>query len=137
MFAKTNSSNQNRLQLQKSQPSFPNLDDLKFHLSLSKLQKMEPDGNCLFRAMLAAQGLNDSSHLELRSRCADSVVAEWNNYAAYANFSHKPDTNIRSKNPLSNENEPSLDLLFKDANDYSSYIKRNGIYGSYLRKPRL
>jgi hypothetical protein len=25
-----------------------------------------------------------------------------------------------------------LDLLFKDANDYSSYMRRNGIWGSYL-----
>jgi hypothetical protein len=65
-------------------------------------------------------------------RCADSVVAKWNNYAAYANFSHKPDTNTQSKIPLPNESEPSLDLLFKHANDYSSYMERNGIWGSYL-----
>jgi hypothetical protein len=56
-------------------------------------------------------------------RCADSGVAKWNNYAAYANFSHKPDTNTQSKIPLSYESKPSLDLLFKDANDYSSYMK--------------
>jgi hypothetical protein len=96
------------------------------------IKQVAKDGNCLFRSILAAQGLNDSSHLELRSRCADSVVAEWNNYAAYANFSHKPDTNTQSKKPLPNESEPSLDLLFKNANDYLSYMKRNGIWGSYL-----
>jgi hypothetical protein len=97
------------------------------------IKQVAPDGNCLFRSILAAQGLNDSNHLELRSRCTahDSVVAEWNNYAACANFSHKPDTNTRSKIPSPNENESSLDLLFKDANDYSSYMKRNGIWGSY------
>jgi hypothetical protein len=39
---------------------------------------------------------------------------------------------LKSKIPLPNESEPSLDLLFKDANDYSSYMKRNGIRGSYL-----
>jgi hypothetical protein len=83
------------------------------------IKQVAKDGNCLFRSILAAQGLIDSSHLELRSRCADSVVAEWNNYAAYANFSHKPDTNTQSKKPLPNESEPSLDLLFKNANDYS------------------
>jgi hypothetical protein len=60
------------------------------------IKQVAKDGNCLFRSILAAQGLNDPSHLELRSRCADSVVAEWNNYAAYANFSHKPDTNTQS-----------------------------------------
>jgi hypothetical protein len=81
--------------------------------------------------MLAAQGHNDSCHLELRSRCADNVVAERDNYAAYANFSHKPDTNTQSKKPLPNESGPSLDLLYKDANDYSSYMNRNGIWGSY------
>jgi hypothetical protein len=96
------------------------------------IKQVAKDGNCLFRAILAAQGLNDTSHSELRSRCADSVVAEWNKYATYANFSHKPDTNIQSKNPLPNENEPSFDLLFEDANDYSSYMKRNGIWESYL-----
>jgi hypothetical protein len=94
------------------------------------IKQVAPDGNCLFRSILAARGLNDSSHLKLRSRCADSVIAEWNNYAAYANFSHKPDTNTQSKLPLPNESEPSFDLLFKDANDYSSYMKRNGIWGS-------
>jgi hypothetical protein len=51
------------------------------------IKQVAPDGNCLFHSLLAAQGLNDSDHLELRSRCTDSVVAEWNNYAAYANFS--------------------------------------------------
>jgi hypothetical protein len=62
----------------------------------SIIKQVAKDGNCLFRSILAArQGLNDSSHLELRSRCADSVVAEWNNYAAYAKFSHKPDTNTQ------------------------------------------
>jgi hypothetical protein len=60
-------------------------------------KQVAKDGNCLFGSILAAQGLNDSSHLQLRSRCADSVVAAWNNYAAYANFSHRPDTNIQSK----------------------------------------
>jgi hypothetical protein len=54
------------------------------------------------------------------------------NYAAYANFSHKPDSNTQSKKPLPNESEPSLDLLFKDANDYSSYMKKNATWGSYL-----
>jgi hypothetical protein len=49
------------------------------------IKQVAKDGNCLFRSILAAQGLNDSSHVKLRSRCADSVVAEWNNYAAYAN----------------------------------------------------
>jgi hypothetical protein len=93
------------------------------------IKQVAKDGNCLFRSILAAQGLNDSSHLGLRSRCADSVVAEWNKYAAYANFSY---TITQPKNPLPNESEPSLDLLFKDANDYSSYMKRNGIWGSYL-----
>jgi hypothetical protein len=86
------------------------------------IKQVAPDGNCLFCSILAAQGLDESSHLELRSRCADSVVAEWNNYAADANFSHKPDTNTQSKIPLPNASEPSLDLLFKDANDYSSYM---------------
>jgi hypothetical protein len=38
----------------------------------------------------------------------------------------------KSKTPLPNESEPSSDLHFKDANDYSSYMKRNGIWGSYL-----
>jgi hypothetical protein len=96
------------------------------------IKQIAKDGNCLFRSILAAQGLNDSSHLELRSRCADNVVAEWDNYAAYLNFSHKPDTDTQSKKPLPNKSGPSLDLLFKDANDYSSYMKRNGIWGSYL-----
>jgi hypothetical protein len=40
------------------------------------IKQIAKDGNCLFRSILAAQGLNDSSHLGLRSRCADSVVAE-------------------------------------------------------------
>jgi hypothetical protein len=96
------------------------------------IKQVAKDGNCCFRSILAAQGLNDSSQLELRSRCADSVVAEWKNYSAYANFSHKPDTNTQSKKPLSDGSGPSLDLLFKDANDYSSYMKRNGSWGSYL-----
>jgi hypothetical protein len=96
------------------------------------IKQVAPDGNCLFRSILAAQGLDESSHLVLRSRCADSVVAEWNNYAAYANFSHNPDTSTQFKIPLPNASEPSLDLPFKDANDYSSYMKRNGIWGSYL-----
>jgi hypothetical protein len=91
------------------------------------MKQVAPDGNCFIRSILAAQGLDDSSHLDLRSRCADSVVAEWNKYAAYANFSHKPDTNTQSKTPLPNESEPSFDLLLKDANDYSSYMKKNGI----------
>jgi hypothetical protein len=70
--------------------------------------------------------------LDLRLRCADSVVAEWNSYASYANFNHTPDTKTQSKKPLPNESEPSLGLLFKDANDYSLYMKRNGTWGSYL-----
>jgi hypothetical protein len=37
------------------------------------IKQVAKDGNCLFRSILAAQGLNDSSHLELRSRCADST----------------------------------------------------------------
>jgi hypothetical protein len=115
--------------MQKSQPSFLNFNDSKLHSLLSKLQKMEI---AYFALFLAAQGLNDSSHLGLRSRCADIVVAEWNKYVAYANFSHKPDTNTQLNKPLHNKSEPSSDLLFKDANDYSSYMKRNGIWGSYL-----
>jgi hypothetical protein len=75
------------------------------------IKQVAKDGNCLFRSILAAQGLNDSSHLDLRSSCADNVVAEWDNYAAYANFSHKPDTDTQSKKPLPNESGPSLDLL--------------------------
>jgi hypothetical protein len=39
-FVKKNSLKQS-LQLQKSQPSFPNLNESKFHLSLSKLRQME------------------------------------------------------------------------------------------------
>jgi hypothetical protein len=30
------------------------------------IKQVAPDGNCLFRSILAAQGLDDSSHLELR-----------------------------------------------------------------------
>jgi hypothetical protein len=96
------------------------------------IKQVAKDGNCLFWSILAAQGLKDSGHLELRSSCAESVVAEWNNYAAYANFTHKPDTYSQFKKPLPNKSEPSLDLLFKDANDYSSCMKKNGIWGSYL-----
>jgi hypothetical protein len=40
------------------------------------IKQVAKDGNCLFCSILAAQGLDDSSHFELRSRCADSVVAE-------------------------------------------------------------
>jgi hypothetical protein len=47
-------------------------------------------------------------------------------------LTHKPDTYSQFKKPLPNESEPSLDLPFKDANDYSSYMKKNGIWGSCL-----
>jgi hypothetical protein len=107
----------------------PEFERFKISFIVKQLAK---DGNCLFRSILAAQGLDDSSHLDPRFKCADTVVAEWNNYAAYANFSHKPDTDTQSKKPLPKESEPNLNLLFKDANDYSSYMKPNRTWGSYL-----
>jgi hypothetical protein len=46
--------------MQKSQPSFPNLKQLKIPFIIKQVAK---DGNCLFRSFLAAQGIDNSNQL--------------------------------------------------------------------------
>jgi hypothetical protein len=46
------------------------------------------DGNCLFRAFLRANDLDDNRHAELRQKCVSHITVHWNRYEKYCNLIH-------------------------------------------------
>jgi hypothetical protein len=64
-------------------------DDRHF-TSAFAIQDIAMDGNCLFRAILSACGIDDEQHHEyLRAICVKEVIADWDNLSTYANFIHR------------------------------------------------
>jgi hypothetical protein len=85
------------------------------------IREIAMDGNCLFRAILSACGIDDEQyHEHLRAICVKEVVADWNNLSTYANFIHRVD---RDNND---------ELPFPNAQAYANYMGRVGEWGSDL-----
>jgi hypothetical protein len=95
-------------------------DDNHF-TSAFAIRQIAMDGNCLFRAILSACGIDDEQyHEHLRAICVKEVIAIWDNLSTYANFIHGVDRdNIE-------------ELPFPNAQAYANYKGRVGEWGSDL-----
>jgi hypothetical protein len=92
-------------------------DDRHF-TSAFAIRKNAIDGNCLFRAILSACGIDDEQyHEHLRAICVKEGIANWNNLSTYANFNHRVDRNGNDKLP------------FPNAQAYANYTGRVGKWG--------
>ena len=94
--------------------------------------KIAKDGNCLFRSIIAAQGQQDTgtAHMALRQTCVDRIASNWDQYALYANFCHKPDVPDAPDAPLANPVDPLS--LFPTPDHYRSYMNQTGNWGTQL-----
>lgn len=91
--------------------------------------KIAKDGNCLFRSIIAAQGQQDTeaAHMALRQTCVNLIASNWDSYALYANFCHKPDA---PDAPDANPVDPLS--LFPTADHYLGYMSQIGKWGTQL-----
>jgi hypothetical protein len=95
--------------------------DHRHFTSAFAIWKIAMDGNCLFRAILSACGIDDEQyHEHLRAICVKEVIADWNNLSTYANFIHRVDRNNNDEVP------------FPNAQAYANYMGRVGKWGSDL-----
>ena len=85
-----------------------------------RISTVAGDGNCLFRALLRAQGRDDSTHAQLRQACITDVLANWQDQTHALNAVHH-DTPVFALA----DNEP-----FPTPAHYSAYFSTPGSFGT-------